>query len=67
MFVDIYILCAGPTVIYGEKDLIKNPNVDGSSVSTVRKAEIVSENELPLPITWRGRKECARRHKPIFR
>lgn len=43
MFMDIYTLSASPTVIYGEGNLIKN-NVDSSSVPTVRKAGIVSEN-----------------------
>jgi len=63
---DIYILSAGLTVIYGEGNLIKN-NVDASSVSTVRKSGIVSGNELPLSVMWCGRKDSARRDKPIFR
>lgn len=65
MFVDIYILSAGPTVIYGEGNLIKN-NVEGSSVSTVRKAGLVSGNELPRSVMWCGRKDCARKGKLIF-
>lgn len=63
---DIYILSAGPTIVYGEGNLIKKNSVGGSSVYTVRKAGLVSGNELPLSVTWCGRKDCARKGKPIF-